>query len=99
MAAAIDEGDQDWTRAIRLFRIAQMFRMTYKYKAMRQVLAKAFKTASSVMWLVMFVVFLLCIFSVIGTRPIWQHAQEHTRTKANLLLQHVNTFGCHFHQV
>ena len=49
-----------------MFRIMQMFRMTYKYDGMRKILALVFKTASSVFFLLLFVIFVLAMFAVTG---------------------------------
>ena len=52
-------------RVIKLLRIMQMFRMTYKYQTMREILGTVFKSASSIAYLVMFVIFILSMFSLI----------------------------------
>eukprot|EP01043_Picozoa_sp_COSAG02_P024531 COSAG02_NODE_1343_length_13161_cov_12.669959_1_plen_3095_part_00 len=51
-------------RVIKSLRILQMFRMTYKYKTMREILGKVFKTGSTIIYLLIFVVFVLMMCSL-----------------------------------
>jgi hypothetical protein len=56
----------DWFESVvKISRITQLFRMTYKYKTMRDVLKKVFKTASTAMWLIVFVIFFLSMCTLI----------------------------------
>jgi hypothetical protein len=52
-------------RIIKMMRIFQMFRMTYKYQTMREILETVFKTASTIVYLICFVIFVLCMCSLI----------------------------------
>ena len=67
-AISIDGSDENMLRTIKLFRIMQMLRMTYKYRRMREVLSLVFKTASAVAYLLAFVAFVLAMFSIVHMR-------------------------------
>jgi hypothetical protein len=64
----VDLSNHDFLRLLKMLRIWQMFRMTYKYQRMRNVLSLVFKTASSVIYLVLFVIAVLGILSIVGMR-------------------------------
>lgn len=52
-------------KVVKVSRITQLFRMTYKYRTMREVLKKVFQTASTTVVLVIFVIFFLCMCTLI----------------------------------
>ena len=64
-AAPITYDAGTFIKVVKISRITQLFRMTYKYKTMRDILATVFKTASTVAWLSVFVLFALGMFSLI----------------------------------
>lgn len=60
----VDTESADALRVIKALRILQMFRMTYKYKTMRDILGTVFKTGSSIIYLLIFVIFILMMCSL-----------------------------------
>eukprot|EP01043_Picozoa_sp_COSAG02_P017725 COSAG02_NODE_810_length_16920_cov_466.145286_3_plen_3115_part_00 len=60
----VDTDSDTAVRVIRSLRILQMFRMTYKYETMREILGKVFKTGSTIIYLLVFVAFVLAMCSL-----------------------------------
>ena len=52
-------------RALRLGRIAQLFRMLYKHKPMFEVMVKVFKSWKAIMGVTVFSIFTVCMFTII----------------------------------
>ena len=65
MLSGVNTESETALRLIKMLRILQMFRMTYKYKTMRDILRKVFKTGSTIMYLLIFVIFVLTMCTLV----------------------------------
>ena len=65
MLSGVNTESETALRLIKMLRILQMFRMTYKYQTMRDILRKVFKTGSTIMYLLIFVIFVLTMCALV----------------------------------